>query len=149
MGHMPLIADREFSQDEALLYGIGRLVCAWGMLEQGLEEKLVALRKAAGDVRAAGVRAKPGMGRLMAELRAMISMRDRRNPAALAQIADIECDIQRIDRFRGLIISGFQSPEGDGFACRDHKNNVVHVTLQQLDDEIVQLEQVGDRLMAL
>ncbi len=149
MGHMALIADREFSQDEALLYGIGRLICAWGMLEQGLEEKLIALRTAAGDVRAAGIRAKPGMSRLMAELRAMISMRDRRDGAALAQIAEIECDIQRIDRFRGLIVSGFQSPDGDGFACRDHKNNVVHVSLQQLNKEISHLEDVGDRLMAL
>jgi hypothetical protein len=149
MGHLPSFAEAEFSQDVSVMYGVGRLICAWGSLEQGLEQKLSALRQAAGDIRSAGTRNKPGMGRLIAELRAMVSMRDRRNGDALTQIAEIERDIQRIDRFRGLIISGFGGQEPGGFSCRDQKNNLLHVSMKQLDTEIVQLEYISERLLAL
>ncbi|PZU58057.1 MAG: hypothetical protein DI547_11640 [Sphingobium sp.] len=148
MGHLQSFAETEYSQDFNLMYGVGRLVCAWGALEQALEDKLRVLRQAAGDVRTTG-RTKPGMGRLIAELRAMISMRDRRNLEAMGQIAEIERDIQRIDRFRGLIISGFGSPEPGGFSCRDQKNNELHVSMEQLEAEVAQLERLGDRMMAL
>jgi hypothetical protein len=149
MGHLPLFAEAEFSEDASLMYGVGRLICAWGTLEQNLEQKLCALRQAAGDVRTTGLRTRPGMSRLIAELRAMISMRDRRNVEALGQIDEIERDIQRIDRFRGLIVSGFEIPHQGGFSCRDQKNNVFHVSGEQLDGEIVQLEHIGERLLSL
>lgn len=149
MGHLPIFSENAFSQDAALLYGVGRLVCAWGVLEQSLETKIAALRLAAGDVPGFGSRNKPVMSRLLAELRAMISMRDRRDTSALGQMVGIEQDLQRIDRFRGLVISGFQSPEPGGFSCRDQKNNVFHISFEQLDEEIANLEKVGERLTAL
>lgn len=149
MGHLPSFSEAELSREASLVYGVGRLICAWGALEQNLEQKLCALRQAAGDVRATGLRARPGMGRLIAELRAMVSMRDRRNVAALSQITDIERDIQKIDRFRNLVVSGFGAPEPGGFVCRDNKNNELHVSLEQLDREITQLEHIGERLLAL
>jgi hypothetical protein len=149
MGHLPLFAEIESSEDATLMYGVGRLICAWGALEQGLEQKLCALREAAGDVRNTSMRTKPGMARLMAELRAMISMRDRRDVSALSQITDIERVIQRIDRFRGLIVTGFGAPEPGGFSCRDQKNTELHVSMEQLDSEIAQLENISERLIAL
>ncbi|HEX7782827.1 MAG TPA: hypothetical protein VF509_08470 [Sphingobium sp.] len=149
MGHLPLFAEIEKPEEATLMYGVGRLICAWGALEQGLEHKLCALREAAGDVRNTSMRTKPGMSRLIAELRATVSMRDRRDVSALSQIADIERDIQRIDRFRGLIISGFGAPEPGGFLCRDQKNNEMHVSMERLDSEIGQLETISERLMAL
>jgi hypothetical protein len=149
MGHFPSFAEAEFSHDANLMYGVGRLICAWGALEQKLEHKLCALREAAGDVRSTGTRSKPGMSKLMAELRAVVSLRDRRNAAALTEIAELERDIQRIDRFRGLIVSGFGAPEPGGFLCRDSKNNELHVSMQQLDSETEHLEEIGERLLAL
>lgn len=151
MGQLPLFScsKDDLSWDEALLGGIGRLICAWGMLEQCLEHKIGELRQAAGDMRTVGARTKPNMSRLLTELRAMISMRDRRNAAALSEISEVERDIQRIDRFRGLIISGFQMPEPGGFACRDPKNNVMHISLDQLDGEVSHLQRIGRRLLAL
>lgn len=136
-------------EDAALLCAVGRLVCAWTMLEQSLEAKISMMRESMGDVRTLGTRTRPGMAKLMTELRTMVSMRDRRNAGALTEISDIERDMQRIDRFRSLIISGFQQPAPGGFTCRDVRNNQTHVSLEQLDAEIASLETVAQRLLAV
>lgn len=136
-------------EDAALLCSVGRLVCAWTVLEQSLECKIGLMRDAMGDVRTVGARIRPAMPKLMTELRTMVAMRDRRNASALTEISDIERDIQRIDRFRALLIQGFQQPEPGGFACRDSRNTVHHVSLDQLDGEIAALEVVANRLLGL
>ncbi len=148
MGHLPSFAERDVVTDD-LLCGVGRLVCAWGLFEQRLEAKIAQLREAAGDVRTIGARTKPTMAKLMGELRAMLSMRDRRNAAILTEIAGIERDIQRIDRFRGLVVSGFYGTDANGFTCRDGKNVIQAISFAQLAGEIAQLERIGDRLSAL
>jgi hypothetical protein len=134
-------------EDAALLCGIGGLVCAWTMLEHSLEARLAELRETMGDVRTMGARTRPTMTKLMTELRTTVAMRDRRNAAALTEIAEVERDLQRIDRFRSLIIGGFQQPAPDGFLCRDLRNNAQHVSLEHLDEEIAALEQVAQRLL--
>jgi hypothetical protein len=57
--------------------------------------------------------------------------------------------MQRIDRFRSLIIGGFQQPAPGGFTCRDARNNRTHVSLDHLDAEISSLETVAQRLLAV
>lgn len=136
-------------EDAALLCAVGRLVCAWTMLEQSLEAKIGLLREAMGDVRTVGARTRPSMAKLMTELRTMVAMRDRRNASALTEISAIERDMQRIDRFRALIIQGFHQPEPGGFTCRDGRNNIQHVAFDQLDGEIAALEGVANRLLAV
>lgn len=136
-------------EDAALLCAVGRLVCAWTMLEQSLEAKIARLREAMGDVRTIGARTRPSMAKLMTELRTMVAMRDRRNASALTEISDIERDMQRIDRFRALIVQGFHQPEPGGFTCRDSRNNIQHVALKQLEGEIAALEIVANRLLAV
>ena len=136
-------------EDAALLCAVGRLVCAWTMLEQSLEAKIGLVRDAMGDVRTVGARTRPSMAKLMTELRTMVAMRDRRNASALTEIAAIERDIQRIDRFRALIIQGFHQPEPGGFICRDHRNIHQFVTFEQLDHEISDLETIANRLLAV
>lgn len=136
-------------EDAALLCAVGRLVCAWTMLEQSLEAKIARLREAMGDVRTIGARTRPSMAKLMTELRTMVAMRDRRNASALTEISDIERDMQRIDRFRALIVQGFHQPEPGGFTCRDARNNIQHVALEQLEGEIAALEIVANRLLAV
>lgn len=136
-------------EDAALLCGVGRLVCAWTMLEQSLEAKIGIMREAMGDVRTVGARTRPTMTKLMTELRTMVAMRDRRNASVLTEISAIERDMQRIDRFRALIIQGFQQPQPGGFTCRDQRNNLQIVTLEQLDEEIASLEGVANRLLAV
>ncbi|SEJ04731.1 hypothetical protein SAMN05518849_102320 [Sphingobium sp. AP50] len=136
-------------EDAALLCSVGRLVCAWTMLEQSLEAKIGMLREAMGDVRTVGARTRPTMTKLMTELRTMVAMRDRRNASALTAISAIERDMQRIDRFRALIIQGFHQPEPGGFTCRDGRNNIQHIGLEQLEGEISSLEAVASRLLAV
>ncbi|QGP80302.1 hypothetical protein GL174_11280 [Sphingobium sp. CAP-1] len=136
-------------EDAALLCAVGRLVCAWTVLEQSLEAKITQLRQAMGDVRTVGARTRPAMTKLMTELRTMVAMRDRRNASALTEISAIERDMQRIDRFRALIIQGFHQPAPGGFTCRDGRNNIQHVALEQLDSEIEALEIVANRLLAV
>lgn len=136
-------------EDAALLCAVGRLVCAWTMLEQSLEAKIAMMREAMGDVRVVGTRTRPGMAKLMTEMRTMVAMRDRRNASALTEIAGIERDMQRIDRFRSLIIGGFQQPAPGGFTCRDARNNHLHVSLEQLEAETMALETVAQRLLAV
>ncbi len=136
-------------EDAALLCGVGRLVCAWTMLEQSLEAKIGVMRESMGDVRTVGARTRPTMTKLLTEIRTMVAMRDRRNAAALGEIAEIERELQRIDRFRALILGGFQEPAPGGFVCRDSRNNAQHIALEQLETEIVSLEQVAQRLLAI
>ena len=119
------------------------------MLEQSLEAKIGLLREAMGDIRTVGARTRPSMAKLMTELRTMVAMRDRRNASALTEISAIERDMQRIDRFRALIINGFQQPAEDGFTCRDGRNTQIHVSLDQLEIEIASLDQIAQRLLAV
>lgn len=138
-----------------LFCGVGQLVFAWGMLEAQLEQKITDLRRAAGDVRSATARTKPTMARMLAELRAIISMRCRRDNVQLDEIAEIERTIQQIDKFRMLVIQGFQIA-GDAtgknerpFLCRDAKNNIIGISLEELDREISRLDACRERLLAL
>lgn len=134
-------------EDAALLCGIGRMVCAWTMLEQSLEQKIAMMRGAMGDVRTVGTRNRPSMAKLMTELRTMVTMRDRRNATALNEVSAIERDMQRVDRFRTLIIDGFQEPASGGFTCRDPRNKQVLVSLEQLEAETAALERMAQRLL--
>jgi hypothetical protein len=82
-------------------------------------------------------------------------MRNRRDNQQLAEITQIECVIQKIDMFRMLVIQGFQSPAdqseaGDrSFLCRDAKNNVVRVGLEELNEKVSRLDDCRKRLLAL
>jgi len=67
-------------EDAALLCAVGRLVCAWTMLEQSLEAKIGLMRDAMGDVRTVGARTRPSMTKLMTELRTMVAMRTGATP---------------------------------------------------------------------
>ena len=140
---------------DILLCSVGRLVFAWGTLETQLEQKIADLRKAAGEIRSAMTRTKPTMAKMLAELRAIVSMRCRRDNVQLIEIAEIERAIQQIDKFRMLVIQGFQI-EGEGggmerplFLCRDAKNNVIGISLEELDGEISRLDACRERLLAL
>jgi hypothetical protein len=135
--------------DEIVVRAIGTLVCTWGSMEWATMEKVSEMRLAAGDVRLVGGRMRPGMARLLAELRALVAMRDRHDKQALIVIADIENHIQRIAQFHLLVISGFQASERDMLFCRDAKNAEHRVTLADVEHEIGAIEEIKARLRAL
>lgn len=125
---------------------LGRLVMAWGGLEHATAEKLSALRLAAGDVRLVGARTRPGMARLLAELRALVAMRDRHEKQALIDIADIENSLQRLAQFHHIVIDGIQTAEGGTLVCRDDKNGQHRISLSDIDREIAAIEDIQARL---
>lgn len=135
--------------DDDVVRAVGSLVCSWGSLEHATMEKLGAMRIAAGDVRLVGGRMRPGMARLLAELRALVAMRDRHDKQALIVIAELENHIQRIAQFHLLVISGYQSAEQGTLLCRDTKNSERRVSLEDVEREIGQIEDIKTRLMAI
>ena len=135
--------------DDEVVRSIGSLVCSWGSLEHATMEKLSAMRIAAGDVRLVGGRMRPGMARLLAELRALVAMRDRHDKQGLVVIAELENHIQRIAQFHLLVISGFQSADAGILFCRDAKNSERRVSLEDVNREIASIEDIKSRLMMI
>lgn len=134
---------------DTVVRAVGSLVCSWGSLERATMEKLAAMRIAAGDVRLVGGRMRPGMARLLAELRALVAMRDRHDKQALIIIAELENHIQRIAQFHLLVISGFQASDADTLLCRDSKNAERRVSLGDVEREIAAIESIKTRLCAI
>ncbi len=128
---------------------VGSLVCSWGSLERTTMDKLTSMRLAAGDVRLVGGRMRPGIARLLAELRALVSMRDRHDKQGLVVIAELENHIQRIEQFHLLVISGFQAVEADMLVCRDSKNTERHISLADVEREIAMIETIKQRMHAI
>jgi hypothetical protein len=134
---------------DSVVHAVGSLVCSWGSLECTTMDKLTAMRLAAGDVRLVGGRMRPGMSRLLAELRALVAMRDRHDKQGLVVIAELENHIQRIAQFHLLVISGFQSAENDMLLCRDSKNSERRISVEDVEREIATIEMIKTRLAAI
>ncbi len=134
---------------DCVVRAVGSLVCSWGSLERTTMDKLTAMRLAAGDVRLVGGRMRPGMARLLAELRALVSMRDRHDKQGLVVIAELENHIQRIAQFHLLVISGFQASEANMLLCRDSKNSERRISLTDVEREIATIETIKTRLSAI
>src|SRR3546814_12440192 len=109
----------------------------------------------AGDVGGAA-RISPTIAKMVAELRARVTVRNRRNNSQLGESAEIERAVQRIDKFRMLVIQGFPAPaeeqhgsDNAPFLCRDAKNNMICISLDDLEQEVSRLENCRERLVAL
>lgn len=147
--HLPQPGDDGAAPNRQVLEAIGELVLAWGRLEQTTAEKLASMRQAFGDVRIVGGRTRPTMQRLLAELRALVAMRDRHDKQVLTVIAEIDGALQRTAQFRVLVIDGTQSCEGDAVICHDLKNSPHRVTQADLQRETVQLNRIRSQITAL
>lgn len=133
----------------ALMEAIGSLILAWGHLEQTTAQKLAVMRKSFGDVRAVGGRSRPTMQKLLAELRALVAMRDRHDKQVLTVIAEIDGALQRIAQFRVLVLEGAQDVEGDAALCRDAKNSLISVELMEIIRETTQIDRIRCQIAAL
>jgi len=147
--HLPQPGDDDSMPNRQVLEAIGALVLAWGRLEQTTAEKLATMRQAFGDVRVVGGRARPTMPKLLAELRALVAMRDRHDKQVLAIIAEIDGALQRTAQFRLLVVDGAQSCEDEAVICHDLKNSPHRVTLADLQRETAQLHRIRSQIAAL
>lgn len=135
--------------NQPVLAAVGELILAWGRLEHATAEKLASMRQAFGDVRVVGGRTRPTIQKLLAELRALVAMRDRHDKQVLTVIADIDGALQRTAQFRTLVIEGSQSCDDDAVTCRDIKNNPHRVALADLRREISQLDHIRGQIALL
>lgn len=134
---------------DAITLLLGTLVRTWGELERAAMEKLSQLRSAAGDMRLIGGRSRPSLGMLLAELRALVSIRDRHDRNTLVEIAEIETSIQRASQFHHLVIDGFRAAEADVLLCRDARNAERRIRVADVRSEICELESITSRLCAI
>lgn len=144
--HQP---QRDAPNGDAITLLLGSLVRTWGELERSAMEKLAQLRSAAGDMRLIGGRSRPSLGMLLAELRALVSIRDRHDRNTLVEIAEIETSIQRASQFHQLVIDGFRAAEADVLLCRDARNAERRVRVDDVRSEIRELETITSRLCAI
>ncbi|MCW2348917.1 MULTISPECIES: hypothetical protein [unclassified Sphingobium] len=128
--------------DAALLQAVGRLILAWGQLERTTADKVSTMRESFGDVRSVGGRTRPTLQKLLAELRALVAMRDRHDQDALAVIATIDGSLQRTAQFRQLIIDGAQGASGKILNCRDIKNCPLEIGLREVEREAASLDRI-------
>ena len=133
----------------AIPAAIGRLVLSWGELEDSTAKKLAAMRHSFGDVRAVGGRARPTIQKLLAELRALVAMRDRHDKQVLTVIAEIDGALQRLAQFRLLIVEGGQAIEGDALVCRDLKNGPHLVAVSLIEQETARIREITERIETL
>lgn len=132
-----------------LLESVGGLVLAWGALEHTTAEKLAAMRQSFGDVRAVGGRTRPTMPKLLAELRALVAMRDRHDKQVLTLIAEMDGALQRIAQFRLLVTEGAQHAVDDTLICRDLKNNAVHIPREDIRRESGKIDRIKAQIAGL
>lgn len=135
--------------DPALLAAIGGLALAWGQLEQTTAEKLAVMRQSFGDVRAVGGRTRPTIQKLLAELRALVAMRDRHDKQVLTTIAEMDGALQRTAQFRQIVLEGTQAVIDDGLLCRDLKNSPIKVSAAELAREIAQISRIREQIATL
>lgn len=135
--------------DPALLQAVGRLILAWGHLEDMTAQKLAVMRRSFGDVRAVGGRMRPTMQKLLAELRALVAMRDRHDKQALMVIAEMDGALQRTAQFRQLIIDGAQDADGDNLVCRDARNCSINIPLAEIVKETALLNRIRHQIAEL
>jgi len=139
----------EVANNGATLEAIGRLVVAWGHLEHTTAEKLAGMRQSFGDARAVGGRSRPTMQKLLAELRALVAMRDRHDKQVLSIIAEIDGTLQRTAQLRQLVIDGAQLFRGQTVICHDLKNMPHDIGPDDLARAAAQLERIRCQIATL
>lgn len=128
---------------------VGDFVCSWGRMEQALADKRDMLRRGCGDNRILDHRARASIPMILAELRALLTLRDRHDRTALAQVAELECTLQRLARFRQLLVDGFRAFEGGDVLCRDAKNELHVVKLVDVSRELRNVIAIARTVRAL
>ncbi|TVV77226.1 hypothetical protein [Sphingomonas solaris] len=97
-----------------LMAGVGYTLFQWSMVEQSLDDEILELRRAAGDIAAPHVRPRSISERL-GEWRALLGRGRRRNADQHAGIEQLGDRVQDALRLRNLVANGLTSAaiEGD------------------------------------
>ena len=100
----------ENAETDKLMMSLGYVMLHWSLLERAVLDDIRRLRKVDGD-NETSVRARGSFSERLAEWRALVSLKSRRNPAAATEVGEIASQAERLRRMRNLIAHHFTGAE--------------------------------------
>lgn len=99
------------SDTDPLMKALGYLLLNWSMLERAVIDDIKRLRLSDGDSGMTTARARGSFNERLAEWRALVSLKSRRNPEAAREVAEIGNLAEQLCRTRNLISHHFVGVE--------------------------------------
>lgn len=99
------------SDVDTLMTALGYLLLSWSMLERAVIDDIKRLRLSDGDSGMTTARVRGSFSERLAEWRALVSLKSRRNPEAAREVAEIGNLAEQLCRTRNLIFQHFVGVE--------------------------------------
>lgn len=144
---------------DRLMTTLGYVLLNWSMLERAVIDDIKRLRLSDGDSGTTTARPRGLFSERLAEWRALVSLKSRRNPEASREVAEITSLAEQLCRSRNLIAHHFagvdRTPDGkwimyaaeSGIASL--RTSQTAFTVEQLDDLNLQMCTVFERIASL
>ena len=152
-------ADAEGPGFDRLMSLVGQALYHWSLLDDALRDAISGLRSTgtAGD---GSHRARALFGERLAEWRALLSQRSRRNPQLAETVLEIGNDVERLQQARKLIGEHFcgatagKADEEPAIYCRHGKSlggtsTTKRITLTELQKLIFEMDECREHVMSL
>ena len=144
---------------DKLMMKLGYVLLNWSMLEQAVLDDIKRLRISDGDSGTAPARTRGSFNERLAEWRALVSLKSRRNPRAALEVAEIANEAERLHRIRNLLthhFAGVEESEGGSYLMLASENGIASLassrtafTPEQLDGLISQMSTIWKRIADL
>jgi hypothetical protein len=138
---------------------VGYVMLHWSELERAVLGDIKRLRMADGDSGETSKRARGSFSERLAEWRALVSLKSRRNPAAANEVGEIATQAERLRRARNLIaqhFAGVEDHEGNEIQILVSENGISSLrssqtgfNLSQLNELITEMQQIRSRILRL
>lgn len=102
---------------ERLMASVGNLLFHWSLLDQALIDDIRRLRSEGGDVQTTVLRVRGSFSERLAEWRALLSLRSRRNPKLAEAVLEVSNQVERLRQKRNLVaqhLAGASARREDG-----------------------------------
>jgi len=90
-----------------LMASVGSLLLHWHQLDQALIDDIRRLRSEGGDVQTTMLRVRGSFSERLAEWRALLSLKSRRNPPLAEAVLDVANQVERLRQKRNLVAQHF------------------------------------------
>ena len=106
-------ADEDGAVLDQLMMSLGYVMLHWSQLERAVLDEIKRLRSAEGDTGESSIRARGAFTERLAEWRALVSLKSRRNLKAAKEVGEIASHAERLRRIRNLLAHHFIGIEKD------------------------------------
>lgn len=147
------------SDQDTLMKTLGYVLLNWSILERAVIDDIKRLRLSDGDSGTTTARARGSFNERLAEWRALVSLKSRRNPEAAHEVAEIANLAEQLCRSRSLIAHHFAGVEktakGEWLIYASEsgiaslRTSQTAFTFKQLDDLNLQMCTVCERIANL